>query len=106
MTANDQASGRNHKPLEAALSRIRKQLPDLRIPGAQGGMRSPIFRQDVFWFTTALWEILRSIGCLMLLRARPELVSTELLRLLVSHPEWRGEAALGPPSAASPSGQV
>ncbi len=29
--------------------------------------------KDLFWFTTALWEILRSIGCPMLLRERPEL---------------------------------
>ncbi|KAA3497917.1 hypothetical protein DXM27_24525 [Rhizobium rhizogenes] len=29
--------------------------------------------RDLFWFTTALWEILRSIGCPMLLRARPDL---------------------------------
>lgn len=55
-----------------------------RFPDPENSYRTPEFlalkeaciRQypvrDLFWFTTALWEILKSIGCPMLLRSRPE----------------------------------
>jgi hypothetical protein len=69
----------------AEITNAMENLWKRRFPDPENSYRTPEFlvlkeacvRQysvrDLFWFTTALWEILRSTGCPMLLTERPEL---------------------------------